>query len=140
MVGEPGVDGGAAGADLTAQDVGELVDELEILLGTHAVTSGDDDACPLDVDFALLDLALDDTHGEVGILDELLPVDGADLAPAGLRGVLLAHDALADGSHLRPAVGVDDGGDDVAAESGTNLVQQVGVLLAGLGVLVVADD
>ena len=139
MLGEACVDGGAAGADLAAQDVGQLVYELEVLLRTPAVAAGDDDAGTLDVDRALLEVALDDAHGQVGVLDELLPLDGLALAPAGLRGVLLAHDALADGRHLRPVVGVDDRGDDVAAESGTDLIEKILVFGAGLHIRVVAD-
>ena len=41
-----------------------------------------------------------------------------------------AHDALAHGGHLRPVLGADDGGDDVAAEGGTDLQQDVAVRLA----------
>ena len=40
------------------------------------------------------------------------------------------HDTLAHGRHLGPVLGTDDGGDDVAAEGGTHLVQQVLVLRA----------
>ena len=57
----------------------------------------------------------------------------------GLAAYSLAHDALADGGHLRTVVGVDDRGDDVAAEGGADLVEQVFVLPAALGVFVVAD-
>ena len=85
-------------------------------------------------------MTLDNLHGQVAVLDIALPVDELHLAGCRLCGVLLAHDTLADGSHLRTVVRVDDGGDDVAAEGGTNLVEQVLVLLAALGVAVVADD
>ena len=139
MVGKAGVHGGAAGAHLGAQHVGKLEHQIEVLLRTHAVTAGDDDARALDVDLALRNLAVEDPHRQIGVLHELLPVDLLHLAGARHGGVLAAHDAFADGSHLGTVVGIDDRGDDVAAESGTDLVKQVLILLAGLGVLVVAD-
>ena len=139
MLREARIDGGAAGAHFAAQHVGQVVHQLEVLLRTHAVAAGDDDAGTLDVDLALLDLTIDDLHHEVRVLDEFLPVDRLHLAGARFGGELLAHHALADRRHLGTVVGVDDRGDDVAAEGGTDLIKKVLVLLARLGVLVVAD-
>ena len=58
---------------------------------------------------------------------------------AGQVGLAQRHHALADGGHLRPAVVVDDRGDDVAAEGGADLQQQVLVRPLGLRVGDVAD-
>ncbi len=93
----------------------------------------------LDVDLALGNLTVDDLHREVCVLHEFLPLDLLHLAGTRLGGIFAAHDAFADGGHLRTVVGVDDRGDDVAAEGGTDLVEQVFVLPAALGVFVVAD-
>ena len=49
------------------------------------------------------------------------------------------HHAFAYGGHLRTAVGIDNCCYDIAAECGANLVQQVGIFFAGLGIFVVAD-
>ena len=49
------------------------------------------------------------------------------------------HDAFAHGCHLRTAVGIDDRCHDIAAESGTDLIKQVGIFFSGLGILVVTD-
>ena len=58
----------------------------------------------------------------------------------GSLQLFLAHHALADGRHLRTMVGIDDGGDDVAAEGRTNLIEQVLVRPAALGIGMVAYD
>ena len=62
-----------------------------------------------------------------------------DLARARRSRARQRHHALADGGHLRPAVVVDDRGDDVAAEGRADLQQQVRVDLLGRGVGDVAD-
>ena len=49
------------------------------------------------------------------------------------------HHAFANGRHLRPTFGVDDGGDDAAAEGRSNLQQEVLVILLGHRVGVVAN-
>ena len=49
------------------------------------------------------------------------------------------HHARADGSHLRTVVGVDDGRHDVTTKSGTNLIEQVVVVILGLDVVKVTD-
>ena len=49
------------------------------------------------------------------------------------------HDAFAHCGHLRTAVGIDDRCHDIAAESGTDLIKQVGIFFSGLGILVVSD-
>ena len=89
--------------------------------------------------FALLDLAVDDLHRQIRILHHRTPVDRLHLAGARFGGVFLAHHALADGRHLRTVVGIDDRGDNVAAEGRTNLVEQVLIICLGLGIGVVAD-
>ena len=139
MLGEAGVDGGTRGAYLAAECLGKVVEELEVLLAAHAVAAGNDDGGVLDVDFRFLDLAVDDFDYEVGVVDIFTGVELHDLAL--VRGVedFFFHHALAHGCHLGTALGVDDGSHDVAAEGGAYLVEQVGVFLAGLGILVVAD-
>ena len=65
-------------------------------------------------------------------LQVLLRIDLTDDAFAGRAGFLFLHHALADGRHLRTVIGIDDRRDDVAAESGTDLIEQILVDLARL--------
>ena len=51
----------------------------------------------------------------------------------------LLHHTATHGGHLRTMLGVHDGGNDVAAECGTNLIKQVLIVLSGLGIVVVAN-
>ena len=67
--------------------------------------------------------------GHIGILHLALGL-------ALVQGFL--HHARAHGGHLRPVVGVDDGGHDVAAKGGSYLIEQVLVVLACLHVVIVA--
>ena len=134
---EAGVDGGAAGAHGGAEDAGEVVDEFEVGLGADAPAAGDDDAGGLEVDFLFLAVAFDEFDGHVEVVEFDFFLD--DSAGAGRVAVGHAHDAFADGGHLGPAVVVDDGGDDVAAEGGTDLVEEVGVEVLGFGIGVLAD-
>ena len=139
MLGEAGIDCSARCAHLAAEHVGQFVEHLEVLLAAHAVATGHDDVGALDVHLALLNLTVDDFHHEAGRVDILVGVQVDDLAlVVGVKNFLLHH-TLTHGSHLGTALGVDDGGDDVAAEGGTDLVQQVLVLLA-LGCVGVVTD
>ena len=127
VVDPAGVDGRAGGADLSAERLGELVDELEVRGGADAVAAGDDDLRALQVHGLLLADAFDDLH------DHLLRGQGrgdaGDRAGAGRVGFAHLHHALADGDHLRIFPGVHDGGDDVAAERGTDLHEFILVVL-----------
>ena len=51
----------------------------------------------------------------------------------------LLHHTAAHGSHLRTMVGIDNGGNDVAAESWTNLIEQSLIVLAALLVVIVTN-
>lgn len=70
--------------------------------------------------------------GEIGVTQVLLRIDLTDDAFAGRAGFLFLHHALADGRHLRTVIGIDDRRDDVAAESGTDLIEQILVDLTRL--------
>ena len=113
--------------------------QLEVLLRANAIAAGNDDGRVLDVHLRLLDVAADDLHHEVLVLDILLGVELHDGALVVGVVDLLLHHALADSRHLRTVVGIHDRGHDVAAESGADLIEQVGVILARLHVRVVAD-
>ena len=84
-------------------------------------------------------MALDDAHHVVGLRHELGNVFINDFAIVVFCHLLGLHHAAAHGGHLRTVVGVDNRGHDVAAESGTDLVEQAFVVLARLLVVVVAD-
>ena len=49
------------------------------------------------------------------------------ISPLSPGGRIHLHDAVADRNHLRVVPGVDDGRDDISAESGTDLHQFVGI-------------
>ena len=85
-------------------------------------------------------MPVDYFHDEVALLHELRHVHPFHLRMLRLLELFLAHHALADGRHLRTMVGIDDGGDDVAAEGRTNLIEQVLVRPAALGIGMVAYD
>ena len=113
--------------------------QREVLLATHAITSGDDHRRSLDVDLALFHFAFDDAYDEIGVRSVFLVIHLFDDSFARGLGDLFFHHALAYGSHLRTAVRVDDRCDDVAAESRTNLVEQVFIDFAALVIGVRAD-
>ena len=83
MVGHAGIDRRARGAYLGPEHAGQLEQQIEILLAAHPVTAGHDDRSALDVDLALLDLAVDDADGEIGVAQVLLRIDLTDDAFAG---------------------------------------------------------
>ena len=84
-------------------------------------------------------MAVDDFYYEIRVGHVFPGVEFDYLTFVGGIEDFFLHNTLAYGGHLRTAVGIDDCGHDVAAESRTDLVEQVLVFLAGLGILVVAD-
>ena len=112
---------------------------LKVFLAAHAVATSHDNVGTLDVHLALLNLAVDDLHHQAGRVNVLVGVQIDDLALVGRVKDFLLHHALAHGSHLGTALGVDDGSNDVATECGTDLIQQVLILLALSGIGVVTD-
>jgi hypothetical protein len=84
-------------------------------------------------------VAVDDFNHEVGVGHVVLGGEVDDLALVVGVEHLFLHHAFAYCCHLGAAVGVDDSGYDIAAECGADLIEQVGVFLACLGVFVVAD-
>jgi len=69
----------------------------------------------------------------------LADINVLHLTLMGFRKDLLLHHPFAHGSHLRTAVGIDNGGDDVSAKGRTNLIQQILVHGVGLLLLMVTD-
>ena len=51
----------------------------------------------------------------------------------------LLHHARTHRGHLRAVLRIDDRGDDVATEGGTNLIEESIIVLSGLAVVEVAD-
>jgi hypothetical protein len=99
--------------------------------------AGDDHARGLQVDFLLLHMLGEDLDRQVRLRKADRLLDHLGLARAVRHRH--RHHAFAHRRHLRPAVIVDNGRDDVAAERRTNLQQQVVVHFAGLFDLVAAD-
>ena len=86
-----------------------------------------------------LDMTVDDLHEVVGIGHVFIDVGDYDFALVVLVEYLLLHHAAAHRGHLGPVLGVHDGGNYVAAERRTDLVEQVGVFFVGLDVLVITN-
>ncbi len=84
-------------------------------------------------------MAVDDFYNEVCIAYIFRSVEVDYIALVVGVVDFLFHHAFADGGHLRTAFGVYDCCNDVAAECGTDLIEQVGVFLACFRILVVAD-
>jgi len=84
-------------------------------------------------------MTFDDADGEIGVGNIIGHVQLVDLALVGGIDGLFFHHTFPDGGHLGPAVGVDDGGNDVAPEGGTDLIEQVFVHLVGFLIFVIAD-
>ena len=131
------VAGRTARADGAADRIGEREELLEVLLRADARAACDDDARALEVDGGVLaddlhDLDRDLDAGEVRVVLH-------ELARASGLGIERLHHTLADGRHLRPVARVDDRRDDVAAERGTDLLEDVLELLARLLIGEVVD-
>ena len=129
---DAGVDHGAAAGDFAAELLGEGAELAEAVLGANAAAAADEDLGLADVGDGLLFLdGLDELHaGDLLLIEAHLKVD--DLALAALVGGHLLHDAGADGAHLRTVVLAEDGGHEVAAESGTRHAELVGLVVADL--------
>ena len=84
-------------------------------------------------------MTVDNLDNEIGVRYIFVDVKVDDFTFVFGVVDLFFHHALAYCSHLRAAVGIDDGSDDVAAERRTNLIEQVGIFLACLGIFVIAD-
>ena len=84
-------------------------------------------------------MSVDNFDYAIGVAEVFLWVKVNDHAFIIGVAYFFFHHTFAHCRHLGTVFGVDDGGHDVAAEGRTNLVQQVGVILIGLGVVVVAD-
>ena len=118
------------------EHLGELEELVETFLGTYAIATSHDDGSTLEVVLGGLHMMVEDTDDESLRADILrdLWVDHFLAALALVDGFL--HDARTDGGHLRTVVGVDNRGHDVATKGGTNLIEQIVVVLLGLGIVV----
>ena len=132
------VDRGARGADLAAEQVGQVAQEGELLGAADAGAAGDDDRGVLELDGGLAHLAAEDLQGEVAGLERRASIFSTTplrlASAAGLRMTPSRTVAIC-GRVLR----VDDRGDQVAAEGRPDLVEQVLVGLVFLLDVVVAD-
>ena len=125
-----GIHGRARRAHAGADGLGQFADHGEILRLLHAAAAGDDD-----VGLGQIDRALDFRHefptprpGCQNYAGQFLD-HGLALAAGVDDGFL--HDFMPDGRHLRPVVRRDDGGHDVAAESGAGLQEVLGFRVDG---------
>ena len=134
------VDCRAASADRAAQHGRQVVEQLEVLLRADAGAAAYDDARALQVDGGHPADDLDDLDRYLDAFQVRWMSDDLHCPfPVHLFPVPRLHYALAHRRHLRPVARVDDRGDDVAAERGTDLVEDVRERLLRLLVLEVAD-
>ncbi|CDB83893.1 unknown [Bacteroides clarus CAG:160] len=139
MVGITGIDGSTAGAYLSMEFFGKLEQHVKTFLASHAVASGNHDGSAFQVMFCLFYVAVDDFYHIVRLGHVLGNVVVDDFALiVGVQNLFLHH-TFANGCHLRTVLGIHNRGNDVTAECGTDLIQQVLVNLAFLLVFVVAD-
>ena len=139
VVAETSVNGGAAGTHFATNHVGEFVEHVKVFAAAHAVATGNDDGGAFDVNALGVDLAANHLEAFVLVAEIFGSVDVDELAFAVGVDDFFAHDAFTNGGHLRACFGANDGCHDVAAESGTDLIEDVVVFLAGFEVSVVAD-
>lgn len=133
------IDSSAACADFSAEHISQVMEHLEILLATHAITAAHDNGATLEVDLRLLDITIDDLNDIIEGRGIIISLEvNYNALVVGVVDFLL-HDAFADSSHLRSALGVDDSSDDVTAESGANLEEEILIDFAGASVGMVAD-
>ncbi len=134
-----GIDSSTGGSHLGTQYVGKLIEQVEVLLRTYTVATGDDDGRILDVHLRFFNVAVDDGNYEVLLTYKVghLMFHHFSLV-MGIEDLLLHH-PLTYCSHLWPVVGVDDPGYDVATKGGTDLIEQVFVDLTCLLLFMVAN-
>ena len=125
VVGKAGIDSGTRGTYLSADSIGQVEEQFEVLFRAYAITAGYDDGRRLDVDFRFLHLTVDNRNDEVGIGDIFRDIEFHDFAFMGRVKNLFLHHTLAHGGHLRTALGIDNRCHDISAESGTYLIEQV---------------
>ena len=139
VVNEACVNSGAACSNLSVKFLCQLEQHVEAFLAAYAVASGNNDGRAFKVVLSLLNMAVDNLYDIVGWGNILRNVGINHLALVVLVENLALHHALAHCSHLRTVVRVDDSGNDVSAESGAYLIQEVLIVLACLLVVVVAN-
>ena len=136
MVAESRIHGGAGGADLGMEHPGEIEKHVEAFPASHSVPAGNDDRCPFEVMLRGFDVVVENLD-DIGFRRDILPYLGIDDLPAGLSFIdSLLHDAGTDGRHLGTVLGIDDRRDDIATESGADLVEEIviGLLRPGIGI------
>ena len=132
-----GVDCGAGSGDFTADGFSQIADKFEVFFGTDTVTTGDDDLGPLKIDLLFGTDTFNDLNDGISSIQFDRNFDQFTLAIK--ISFAEFHHALADGDHLGIVPGVDDGSDDVTAESRTDLHKFVGIALFVLEIFKVVD-
>ena len=115
IVDPPGIYDGAGGADLPRDQLGELEEFLEFQLAAHTPSAADND-------FGLFESLV--TVGSAFIGNQTQTIRGYffghgyrnDVSAAGIIMGKFLKSPGSHGGHLRPVVGGDDFGDEIAAE------------------------
>ena len=123
MVNPSCIDGGAACADLGVQHLGEFEEHVEAFLRAYSVSSGNDDWRAFEVMFCLFHMSVEHAYDILRLGDIFRHVVAHHFCGIVLVENLFLHHALAHRSHLRAVFGVDDGSDDVSAESWSYLIE-----------------
>ena len=134
--GKAGIHSGTAGTYLGMKHFGQFVQLVETFFRAYTVTARNDDAGALQVILGSLYMTVEHLGDVLRLRHELSHVLDDDLALVVGVENLSFHHAAADSCHLRTVLGVHNGGYDITTKSGTNLIEQVIVVFAGLLVVV----
>ena len=124
---------------LTMKLFGELKEQVEAFFAAYAITSGNYYGCTLQVVLRRFHVSLNDLH-DIALGRHIVCNIGIDCF-AGMVCIeyLTLHHSFTYSSHLGTVVGIDDGADDVSSESGSNLIEQVLIVLPCFAVVIVAN-
>ncbi len=117
------VNGCARGAYFAAHQIGQLADQIELILTVYPRAACHDHRRVFQPDSRFAHFAAQHLQGEILRLENRCDVFDTALA----RGIAFAtaHHTFAHGRHLRARLRVDDGGNNVAAKRRPDLVEQV---------------
>ena len=138
-VAEARIDGGTRGTDFAMEHLGEFEQHVEAFFRAHAITASHHDGRAFQVVLGGLHMVVEDLD-DVSLRRDIFRHLGIDHFVFGLAFIdSFLHHARAHRGHLRTMLRIDDGSHDIATESGTNLIEQVVVVLLRLDVVEVAD-
>ena len=123
MRNETGIDRRPAARHFPADRMRKLMNKLEAFFGSHPVASGNDDRRPLQVDFALFSVLLDEGDKSVNVIGDKRNLN--DLRLMRIRQRMHFHHPFTNSRHLCSRIGRNNSRNDVAPERRSNLQKEV---------------